>query len=172
MAQTRTFLKILSAYCILSYCKVWKKNKADPEVYYQLSCFKSLKKIFSIYLEIKFWYNNPAKISHLSQKRTFEKISITDFYQPLCLVMPQNLKKIGSWNLSLHNFGPHSHTKNQTITIFWGFARNYFYLLIGATILQSLKKTLRLNPRKLNKVEKSLQTQRHINKLTTESPSI
>ena len=134
-----------------------------------------MKKIFSIYLEIKFawfWYNNPAKISHLSQKRTFEKISITDFYQPLCLVMPQNLKKIGSWNLSLHNFGPHSHTKNHIITIFWGFASNYFYQLIGATILQSLKKTLRLNPRKLNKVEKSLQTQRHINKLTTESPSI
>ena len=75
---------------------VKKKNKADPEVYYQLSCFKSLKKIFSIYLEIKFWYNNPAKISHLSQKKTFEKISVTDFYQPLCLVMPQNLKKIGS----------------------------------------------------------------------------
>ena len=143
MAQTSAFLKILSAYCILSCCKVWKK-------------IKQILRFITNYNALKFW----------------KKSLITDFYQPLCLAMPQSLKKIGSWNLSLHNFGSQSHTKNHTITIFWRFARNYFYLLIGATILQSLKKTLRLNPRKLYKVEKSLQTQRHINKLTTESLSI
>ena len=125
--------------------------------FHAAKCEKKIKQILRFITHaLKFW----------------KKSLITDFYQPLCLAMPQSLKKIGSWNLSLHNFGPHSHTKNHTITIFWRFARNYFYLLIGATILQSLKKTLRLNPRKLYKAEKSLQTQSHINKLTTESLSI